>query len=57
MLDVCSSVRFDERLAVCLDLSFTLEGAELCTYVIVYLLVAFIEGSSQQSGDMEWKKT
>jgi hypothetical protein len=58
VLDVCSPVRFDERAAVCLDLlSLTLEGAEVCTYVVIYLLVASIEGSSNQSEKMLWKKT
>ena len=54
MLDVCSPVRFDGRPAVCLDCSLTLEGAEVCTYVVVYLLVAPIEGSSNQSEEMVW---
>ena len=51
MLDVCSPVRFDEtheRPAICLDLSLTSEGAEVCTY----LLVASIEGSSNQSEEL-----
>ena len=42
-------VRFDERPVICLDLSLTLEGVEVCPCVVVYLPVVFIEGSSNQS--------
>ena len=58
VLEVCSSIRFDKRPAICLDLSLTLEGTEVCTYVVVCLLVASIEGSSNQSEfEMVWKKS
>ena len=56
MLDLCSPVRFDGRPAVCLDVSLTLEGTEVCTYVVVYLLAAPTEGSSNQSEEMVWKE-